>query len=148
MCSGRGRQTQLWKFEVSLFGHPRITAHLPAPRGLSQAITSFIGSWCLGIHRLPLVACLHKTKNNHYKDARVHCEVLKIRAIPTHHNQPAMMRRSAQETAHTQSVKTTPQDPTARSPTNTTNHQHSTPTPHNRARIPRTNGSKIVLTGT
>lgn len=31
-------------FEVSLFGNPRITARLPAPRGLSQVTTSFIGS--------------------------------------------------------------------------------------------------------
>ncbi len=61
-------------FEVSLFGDPRIEARLPAPRGLSQVTTSFIGSWCLGIHRLPLVACCY------YKDARVHCEVLNIRA--------------------------------------------------------------------
>ena len=61
-------------FEVSLFGDPRIEARLPAPRGLSQVTTSFIGSWCLGIHRLPLVACCY------YKDARVHCEVLKMRA--------------------------------------------------------------------
>src|SRR3954451_2806102 len=38
---------------VSPFGHPRITARLPAPRGLSQAPTSFIGSWCQGIHRAP-----------------------------------------------------------------------------------------------
>ncbi len=30
---------------------------MPTPRGLSQAPTSFIGSWCLDIHRLPLVAC-------------------------------------------------------------------------------------------
>ena len=44
-------------FEVSLFGDPRIGARLPAPRGLSQVTTSFIGSWCQGIHRLPLVAC-------------------------------------------------------------------------------------------
>ena len=31
-------------FEVSPFGHPRITARLPTPRGLSQVATSFIGS--------------------------------------------------------------------------------------------------------
>jgi hypothetical protein len=62
-------------FEVSLFGDPRIEARLPAPRGLSQVTTSFIGSWCQGIHRLPLVACCY------YKDARVHCEVLKMRAV-------------------------------------------------------------------
>ncbi len=63
-------------FEVSLFGDPRIEARLPAPRGLSQVTTSFVGSWCQGIHRLPLVACCY------YKDARVHCEVLKMRAAP------------------------------------------------------------------
>ena len=61
-------------FEVSLFGDPRIGARLPTPRGLSQVTTSFVGSWCQGIHRLPLVACCY------YKDARVHCEVLKMRA--------------------------------------------------------------------
>ncbi len=63
---------------VSPFGNPRITARLPAPRGLSQAPTSFIGSWCQGIHHVPLVAC-------HYKrlfDARVHYAVLKKRAVP------------------------------------------------------------------
>src|SRR4051812_8055336 len=75
MCSGVGSRVLLdW---VSPFGHPRITAWLPTPRGLSQAPTSFIGSWCQDIHRLPLVAC-HTTKN--YKDARVHYTVLKIRA--------------------------------------------------------------------
>ena len=59
---------------VSPFGNPRITAWLPAPRGLSQAPTSFIGSWCQGIHRAPLLTwpqrCLF----------RVHCAVLKVRA--------------------------------------------------------------------
>ena len=49
-------------FKVSLFGNPRITVWLPTPRGLSQVPTSFIGSWCQGIHRLHLVACLLTTK--------------------------------------------------------------------------------------
>ena len=40
--------------QVSLFGNPRINVWLPTPRGLSQAPTSFIGSWCQGIHRAPL----------------------------------------------------------------------------------------------
>ena len=86
---------------VSPFGNPRITAWLPAPRGLSQAPTSFFGSWYQGIHRVPL-----KTWHNkkHYKyaeepptpqrenpegkrelqvlDARVHCAVLKKRTAP------------------------------------------------------------------
>src|SRR3978361_741454 len=39
---------------VSPFGHPRITARLTAPRGLSRPPTSFIGSWCQGTHRAPL----------------------------------------------------------------------------------------------
>ena len=47
---------------VSPFGHPRITARLTTPRGLSRPTTSFIGSWCQGIHRTPL-----NTYNNTYK---------------------------------------------------------------------------------
>ena len=42
---------------VSPFGHPRITARLSAPRGLSQIATSFFGSRCQGIHRLLLKTC-------------------------------------------------------------------------------------------
>jgi len=38
---------------VPPFGHPGITARLTAPPGLSRPPTSFIGSWCQGIHRLP-----------------------------------------------------------------------------------------------
>lgn len=54
---------------VSPFGHPRITARLTAPRGLSQPPTSFIGSWCQGIHRTLFIT--------YNKDARVHCAILK-----------------------------------------------------------------------
>src|SRR6476660_5911437 len=43
--------------QVSPFGHPRITARLPTPQGLSQAPTSFIGSRCQGIHHVPFTAC-------------------------------------------------------------------------------------------
>lgn len=77
--------TGLSSSRVSPFGHPRITARLSAPQGLSQTPTSFIGSRCQGIHHVHLVACCF------YKDARVHCEVLKIRPVPppdptpTHH---------------------------------------------------------------
>src|SRR5580704_11528355 len=51
---------------VSPFGNPRITAWLPAPRGLSQAPASFIGSWYQGIHRV-LLKTWHNKK--HYKYA-------------------------------------------------------------------------------
>ncbi len=47
--------------QVSPFGNPRITARLPAPRGLSQAPTSFIGSWCQDIHRMLLKTWLNYT---------------------------------------------------------------------------------------
>src|SRR6202020_667849 len=43
---------------VSPFGNPRIEVWLPTNRGLSQAPTSFFGSWCQGIHRVPLVTWL------------------------------------------------------------------------------------------
>src|SRR5690349_6756571 len=48
---------------VPPFGHPRINARLAAPRGLSQPPTSFIGSWCPGIHRVPLTTCPRSTIN-------------------------------------------------------------------------------------
>lgn len=65
---------------VSPFGHPRISARLTAPRGLSQPPTSFIGSWCQGIHRTLL--------HTYNKDARVHCAVLKQHTLiePTRHH--------------------------------------------------------------
>ena len=63
---------------VSPFGDPRIKACLPAPRGLSQVTTSFFGSYCQGIHHVLLETCL-----TDFKDARVHCAVLKLRAGPS-----------------------------------------------------------------
>ena len=42
--------------QVSPFGNPRIKACLAAPRGLSQLATSFIASWCQGIHHLLFLA--------------------------------------------------------------------------------------------
>jgi hypothetical protein len=56
---------------VPPFGHPRITARLTTPRGLSRPPTSFIGSWCQGIHHAPLTtwpqmlaSTMHKSTNN------------------------------------------------------------------------------------
>jgi hypothetical protein len=68
---------------VSPFGHPRITARLTAPRGLSQPPTSFIGSWCQGIHRTLFIT--------YNKDARVHCAILKQH---THSHVNAATRQS------------------------------------------------------
>lgn len=46
--------TGLASSRVSPFGNPRIKVWLSTPRGLSQIPTSFFGSWCQGIHRVPL----------------------------------------------------------------------------------------------
>ena len=52
---------------VSPFGHPRITARLTAPRGISQPPTSFIGSQCQGIHHAPLNTYNTKPKNEFFR---------------------------------------------------------------------------------
>ena len=49
------RVTGLASSRVSPFGNPRITVWLSTTRGLSQIPTSFFGSWCQGIHRVPLL---------------------------------------------------------------------------------------------
>ena len=41
---------------VSPFGNPRVNGCSAPHRGLSQPSTSFIGSWCQGIHRVPLTS--------------------------------------------------------------------------------------------
>src|SRR5687768_2653194 len=87
---------------VPPFGNPRINARLTAPRGLSQPPTSFIGSWCQGIHRVPLTTWPHKNPPTHARkdigeralptqtpiteseDARVHCAVLNVRPATPH----------------------------------------------------------------
>src|SRR5688572_12067749 len=92
---------------VPPFGNPRINARLTAPRGLSQPPTSFIGSWCQGIHRVPLTTWPHKNPPTHARkdideralptqtlkfteseDARVHCAVLNVRPDTAHLSPP------------------------------------------------------------
>ena len=76
---------------VSPFGHPRITARLPTPQGLSQAPTSFFGSRCQGIHHAPFIACLTHQQNNHYK---VLASTIQIsNNNPTPHPHPPHRRR-------------------------------------------------------
>src|SRR5687767_844753 len=90
---------------VPPFGHPRINARLAAPRGLTQPPTSFIGSWCPGIHRVPLTTWPHKKPHTtsarkdtccaglqlcktEKEDARVHCAVLNQQPDTTHMTPP------------------------------------------------------------
>ena len=55
---------------VPPFGNPRITARKPAPRGISQATTSFIGPQCQGIHRTLITTNTHKQLNKHNHDTQ------------------------------------------------------------------------------
>ncbi len=54
----QNRIMQLSPHEVSPFGHLRIKGCLPPPRSLSQAATSFIGTFCLAILRMLLLDAL------------------------------------------------------------------------------------------
>src|SRR5690348_4548571 len=58
--------------QVSPFGHPGITARLTAPPGLSRPPTSFIGSWCQGIHRPPLTTYTHQKPATHRVETPCH----------------------------------------------------------------------------
>ena len=136
---------------VSPFGHPRITARLPTPRGLSQAPTSFIGSWCQGIHHVHLVAC------HYYKDARVHCVVLKQQpATPTTPRlpHPTLTRRATRNGSRKRKARTReptppatrtgygliPQDPTVCPP------HPKAPTPRFHTSHPLEREQPVVLT--
>ena len=55
LCVQR-RMTPHYRRRVSPFGDPRVKGCSAPHRGLSQPSTSFIASWCLGIHHLPLLS--------------------------------------------------------------------------------------------
>src|SRR5689334_981565 len=55
MCSTRGARA-LPRADYSIQKPPDHRS-LPTPRRLSQVAASFFGSWCLGIHLGPLLAC-------------------------------------------------------------------------------------------
>jgi hypothetical protein len=48
--------TRHYPCRVYPFGNPRIKGCSTPPRGLSQSSTSFVGSWCQGIHHVPLTS--------------------------------------------------------------------------------------------
>ena len=88
---------------VPPFGNPRITARSTAPRGLSQSPTSFIGSWCQGIHRAPLST----------------------------YSQRCSRPLSRSQTTHAHTTRPRPTDPTPRCDvTHTHHHTHQHPPPH------------------
>ena len=90
---------------VPPFGHPRITARLPTPQGLSQAPTSFIGSRCQGIHHAPFIACLTHQQNNHYKVLASTIQISNNNPTPTPNPPP----RESQNQPGTKPPTPTPQ---------------------------------------
>jgi hypothetical protein len=93
---------------VSPFGDPRIDGWLTPPLGLSQSPTSFIGSRCQGIHRVPLSTCR--------RDARARYGVLKDR--PTRHRAACRLSSRWSRTSRraTEGASTLPQSCTRCSP--------------------------------
>ena len=57
MCSTGGRRGSSPR-RVRPFGDPRVRRACAPNRGLSQLVTSFVGSLCQGIRRVPLPSCL------------------------------------------------------------------------------------------
>jgi hypothetical protein len=119
---------------VSPFGHPRITARLTAPRGLSRPPTSFIGSWCQGIHRAPLttwpqmLASTVQFSTNNQSPARL------VKAPPALVNRrPATTRRPCPQTPNSVPDTTHPPGPAFHTPT--TQRQYSQTRPGRQCRI-------------
>ena len=92
--------------QVPPFGHPRIKARLPAPRGISQAATSFFGSRYPGIHRTP-----YNTYNNTHPHTtcRHRCSrPLYDSQPPRHHHTPPPTRAHGQHGHSTQTPDSMP----------------------------------------
>ena len=79
MYSAKGLQASPWR------GCPIRTSPdqslLAAPRGFSQPSTSFIGSWCQGIHRAPLLA--RRLDLSNHQAGRINVLVSFVSSNPT-----------------------------------------------------------------
>ena len=91
---------------VPPFGHPRINARLAAPRGLSQPPTSFIGSWCPGIHRVPLTTWPHKNPTQ-----RAPGRTPAVRAYNSAKQRKKMLASTVQFSTYDQTPITRPHQP-------------------------------------
>ena len=121
---------------VAPFGHPRITARLSAPRGLSQIPTSFFGSWYQGIHRAPIKTWPQRCSRPLYKSQNTTTSTPAHTHPPPHRSRKAVCTPAHQQpqgnqhhphphhasphgpTQHTARDSLIPQNPTAR-PTTT-----------------------------
>jgi hypothetical protein len=96
---------------VSPFGHPWISARLAAPQGLSQPPTSFIGSWCQGIHRMPLITWPQRCSRPLCSSQGTDGALRRVHRVPAA-SWPFDAAR-AREVAERPERRSFPQDPTA-----------------------------------
>jgi hypothetical protein len=111
---------------VSPFGHPRINAQLATPRGISQPLTSFIGSLCQGIHRAPFT---DNTKTNKDDSTKLH-KIKKILASTIQFSNNTTPTTTRTPEAHAQSRRCPTKQEHAAPDTQHRNKPHFSPTPH------------------
>jgi hypothetical protein len=80
---------------VSPFGHRWICGWLAPPQRLSQLPTSFFGSRCQGIHRVPLTACRKDRSRSLWSSQRTHT-TRTDRPTPTKQDGPDRHERCVQ----------------------------------------------------
>ena len=126
--------------QVTPFGNPGITARLTTPPGLSRPPTSFIGSWCQGIHTpalkhltTPNPHSTHKHrfgKPTHQKDARIHYTTLNKQPVTnqTHTHRRTLICSQPDKTPHHHTHHTTVQQHSSRGDNQHQTHENKTPT--------------------
>ena len=129
---------------VSPFGHPRINAQLATPRGITQPLTSFIGSLCQGIHRAPFTdntKTFIKMTRDHKHDQKLHT-IKKILAstIQFSNNTTAnhTNTQTTQQAARHQCDRPVSGACCSRHPTDATNQPQLCRTPQDRVNLKKT----------
>ena len=122
----QARVTGLASSRVSPFGNPRITVWLSTPRGLSQIPTSFIGSWCQGIHRT-LLKTYTKKLHRALQMLRVHYAILKQHTAP-----PPPTPTQTHKPRSSSAAGEQPANPEKTTPTTTTTHEGAVPVAEDR----------------
>src|SRR5690606_10037763 len=130
------------------FGHPRITARLTTPRGLSRPPTSFIGAWCQGIHRMPHSLGHHRNKmlahTIHKSNNQPHTRPPPDRPTRTQSNR-THPEFAGMAPAETPTPTQTPQDPSAGETVAPSDTQQRAPTQHRLHQETSTKQGKVHL---
>jgi hypothetical protein len=135
---------------VTPFGHPRIKARLPAPRGLSQAPTSFIGSWYQGIHRMLLQTYPYHSDHEDHRVTKMLASTMQFSSCqrdPSRHRRLPRTRSERFERRMVPEADSTA-DPEVLTMTATPSGPNSVPKDHPRARRLRSHPEPGVLART